>query len=141
MMTRDEAGAIFADEVMSRFPDWEPTSRETEDWTAWIRPLDRAAVAYAVREMALDAHYKKPSPARRFIQLAREHFEARAPQRSGYMGNFVVRSQGDTGKPVGGRYAFSGLCSKDDPCLKCRFLAHTRRLVSLYAMTVPAEET
>jgi len=31
-------------------------------------------------------------------------------------------------------------CTKDDPCLKCRFTARTRRLVSLFAMTVPAEE-
>ena len=31
-------------------------------------------------------------------------------------------------------------CTKDDPCLKCRFTAHTRRLVSLFAMTVPADE-
>jgi type I restriction enzyme R subunit len=31
-------------------------------------------------------------------------------------------------------------CMKDTPCVKCRFLAQTRRLVQLYAMCVPADE-
>jgi type I restriction enzyme R subunit len=31
-------------------------------------------------------------------------------------------------------------CSKESPCLKCRFLANTRDLVSLYIMCVPSEE-
>ncbi|MGR7027221.1 type I restriction endonuclease subunit R [Geodermatophilus sp. URMC 62] len=31
-------------------------------------------------------------------------------------------------------------CTKDDPCAKCRFMAHTRRLVQFYAMCVPAKE-
>jgi hypothetical protein len=31
-------------------------------------------------------------------------------------------------------------CTKDTPCAKCRFMAHTRRLVQLYAMCVPADE-
>jgi type I restriction enzyme R subunit len=31
-------------------------------------------------------------------------------------------------------------CTKDQPCLKCRFLAHTRDLVRLYIMCVPSPE-
>ncbi|PZS03118.1 MAG: hypothetical protein DLM56_10140 [Pseudonocardiales bacterium] len=31
-------------------------------------------------------------------------------------------------------------CTKETPCLKCRFMAHARRLMSLFAMCVPAEE-
>ncbi len=32
------------------------------------------------------------------------------------------------------------ICSKDQPCLKCRFLAQTRDLVSLYTICVPSPE-
>lgn len=32
------------------------------------------------------------------------------------------------------------LCTKDNPCKKCRFLAQTRSLVSLYAICVPSDE-
>lgn len=31
-------------------------------------------------------------------------------------------------------------CTKDAPCVKCRFLAHARRVMTLFAMCVPAEE-
>ena len=31
-------------------------------------------------------------------------------------------------------------CSKEQPCIKCRFLDRTRRLVALYAMCVPSEQ-
>jgi type I restriction enzyme R subunit len=31
-------------------------------------------------------------------------------------------------------------CTKDEPCLKCRFMAHARRLMTLFAVCVPAEE-
>jgi len=31
-------------------------------------------------------------------------------------------------------------CTKDAPCLKCRFLAHARRVMTLFAICVPAEE-
>jgi type I restriction enzyme R subunit len=31
-------------------------------------------------------------------------------------------------------------CTKEAPCLKCRFMAHARRLMSLFAMCVPADE-
>ncbi|WP_407944711.1 type I restriction enzyme endonuclease domain-containing protein [Gemmatimonas sp.] len=31
-------------------------------------------------------------------------------------------------------------CTKDQPCLKCRFLAQTRDLVALYIMCVPSDE-
>ena len=31
-------------------------------------------------------------------------------------------------------------CTKEQPCLKCRFMAQTRRLVSLFVMCVPADE-
>ncbi|MGB7961838.1 MAG: type I restriction endonuclease subunit R [Propionicimonas sp.] len=31
-------------------------------------------------------------------------------------------------------------CTKDQPCVKCRFLAHTRRLRSLFAVCAPAPE-
>ncbi|MHB0927383.1 MAG: type I restriction endonuclease subunit R [Candidatus Nanopelagicales bacterium] len=33
-----------------------------------------------------------------------------------------------------------GACTSDVPCVKCRFLDRTRRLVSLYAMCVPSDE-
>ncbi|MEI8081636.1 MAG: type I restriction endonuclease subunit R, partial [Actinomycetes bacterium] len=32
------------------------------------------------------------------------------------------------------------LCTKDNPCKKCRFLSQTRSLVSLYAICVPSDE-
>ena len=32
------------------------------------------------------------------------------------------------------------VCTKDNPCKKCRFLAQTRSLVSLYAICVPSDE-
>jgi type I restriction enzyme R subunit len=32
------------------------------------------------------------------------------------------------------------VCTKDNPCTKCRFLAQTRSLVSLYAICVPSDE-
>jgi type I restriction enzyme R subunit len=31
-------------------------------------------------------------------------------------------------------------CTKETPCLKCRFMAHARRVMSLFAVCVPAEE-
>lgn len=31
-------------------------------------------------------------------------------------------------------------CTKETPCLKCRFMAHARRLMSLFTMCVPADE-
>jgi type I restriction enzyme, R subunit len=31
-------------------------------------------------------------------------------------------------------------CTKEAPCLKCRFMAHARRVMSLFAVCVPAEE-
>jgi type I restriction enzyme, R subunit len=31
-------------------------------------------------------------------------------------------------------------CTKEAPCLKCRFMAHARRVMTLFAMCVPAEE-
>lgn len=31
-------------------------------------------------------------------------------------------------------------CTKETPCLKCRFMAHARRARSLFAMCVPADE-
>jgi type I restriction enzyme, R subunit len=31
-------------------------------------------------------------------------------------------------------------CTKETPCLKCRFMAHARRIRSLFAMCVPADE-
>jgi type I restriction enzyme R subunit len=31
-------------------------------------------------------------------------------------------------------------CTKEMPCLKCRFMAHARRVMSLFAVCVPAEE-
>jgi type I restriction enzyme, R subunit len=31
-------------------------------------------------------------------------------------------------------------CTKDAPCLKCRFMAHARRVMTLFALCVPAEE-
>jgi type I restriction enzyme R subunit len=31
-------------------------------------------------------------------------------------------------------------CTKETPCLKCRFMAHSRRVRSLFAMCVPADE-
>jgi type I restriction enzyme, R subunit len=31
-------------------------------------------------------------------------------------------------------------CSKEAPCLKCRFMAHARRIMSLFAVCVPADE-
>ena len=31
-------------------------------------------------------------------------------------------------------------CTKETPCLKCRFMAHTRRVMTLFAMCVPADE-
>lgn len=31
-------------------------------------------------------------------------------------------------------------CAKDSPCLKCRFMAHARRIMSLFAICVPADE-
>jgi type I restriction enzyme, R subunit len=31
-------------------------------------------------------------------------------------------------------------CTKDLPCLKCRFMAHTRRVMSMFAVCAPAEE-
>jgi type I restriction enzyme R subunit len=31
-------------------------------------------------------------------------------------------------------------CTKDNPCIKCRFLAQTRALVSLYTICVPSDE-
>ena len=31
-------------------------------------------------------------------------------------------------------------CTKETPCLKCRFMAHARRVMSLFTMCVPAEE-
>jgi type I restriction enzyme R subunit len=31
-------------------------------------------------------------------------------------------------------------CTKDMPCLKCRFMAHARRVMSLFAVCVPADE-
>ena len=31
-------------------------------------------------------------------------------------------------------------CTKESPCLKCRFMAHARRVMSLFSMCVPADE-
>ena len=31
-------------------------------------------------------------------------------------------------------------CTKETPCLKCRFMAHARRVMSLFTMCVPADE-
>ena len=31
-------------------------------------------------------------------------------------------------------------CTKETPCLKCRFMAHARRVMSLFAICVPADE-
>jgi len=31
-------------------------------------------------------------------------------------------------------------CTKEEPCLKCRFMAHARRVMSLFTMCVPADE-
>jgi type I restriction enzyme R subunit len=31
-------------------------------------------------------------------------------------------------------------CTKESPCLKCRFMAHARRVMALFAMCVPADE-
>jgi Domain of unknown function (DUF3387)/HD domain len=31
-------------------------------------------------------------------------------------------------------------CTTDTPCLKCRFMAHTRRVIALFTMCVPADE-
>jgi type I restriction enzyme R subunit len=32
-------------------------------------------------------------------------------------------------------------CTKDEPCLKCRFMAQTRKLLSLFAICAPSEQT
>ena len=52
---------FLSDEIVQRWPHWEPTPPQRRDWQELIRPYHARDVLAAVRKVALENDYKSPS--------------------------------------------------------------------------------
>lgn len=52
---------FFEQQIALRWPDWEPTSPQIEDWEKLIRPYRREDVLAAITKLAYEKDWKAPS--------------------------------------------------------------------------------
>ena len=52
---------FFDEQIALRWPDWEPTGPQVEDWESLIRPYRDEDVLEAIKEHACRRKYKSPS--------------------------------------------------------------------------------
>lgn len=52
---------FFDEEIVLRWPDWEPTGPQIEDWENLIRPYRREDVLDAITKLAYEKDWKSPS--------------------------------------------------------------------------------
>ena len=52
---------FLSDEIVQRWPHWEPTPPQRRDWQELIKPYHARDVLAAVRKVALENDYKSPS--------------------------------------------------------------------------------
>lgn len=52
---------FFDEQIAQRWPDWEPTGPQIEDWEKLIRPYHREDVLEAITKLAYERDWKAPS--------------------------------------------------------------------------------
>lgn len=52
---------FFDEQIALRWPDWEPTSPQIEDWEKLIRPYREEDVSEAITKLAYEKDWKTPS--------------------------------------------------------------------------------
>lgn len=56
-----ETKKFFDEQIAQRWPDWEPTGPQIEDWEKLIRPYRREDVLEAITKLAYEKDWKAPS--------------------------------------------------------------------------------